>query len=157
MRFFKLLILSITFQFATIGIIAQFKIDIQLRNRFEVRDGYQKLAKSDAISAEIMTQRTRLNFNYETEKLRLKFSVQDVRVWGDDTNVSFTGNTGSNASIDLYEGYADLKLGSIGRLTMGRQQLVYDNQSILSNGNWNQNGIASDAIVLKFKFRCSIY
>jgi hypothetical protein len=34
---------------------------------------------------------------------------------------------------------------------MGRQQLVYDNQSILSNGYWNQNGIASDAIVLKLK------
>ena len=131
--------------------LAQLIIDAQFRTRFELRDGYQKLAKPDAISAEIITQRTRLNLNYETEKLRFKFSIQDVRVWGDDTNVSFSGSTGNYASIDLYEGYADLKLGTSGWLTLGRQQLVYDNQSILGNANWNQNGIASDAAVLKLK------
>lgn len=130
---------------------AQFKVDAELRNRTEFRDGYARLAAERSTPAFLITQRTRLIFSYETENLKIKFTPQDVRIWGDDSNVTLAGSNGNNASIDLFEGFADIKVCKKAWLAVGRQQLVYDNQSILANANWNQNGISSDAVLLKLK------
>jgi hypothetical protein len=127
---------------------AQFRVDVQLRNRFEVRDGYQKLTTEDATPAVFVSQRTRLSFSYETVGLKLKITPQDVRVWGDETSSSATGVFGDNASLELFEGYAEIKIGK-SWLSVGRQQLVYDGQRILAARNWNQSGLAYDAAVLK--------
>lgn len=132
---------------------AQFKVDAELRNRSEVRDGYAKLAADGATPAFQISQRTRLIFGYESEKLKIKITPQDVRIWGDDTNFSLSGSNGNNASLDLFEGFADIKIGKENWLAVGRQQLSYDNQSILSNANWNQNGISSDAVLMKLKLQ----
>ena len=43
---------------AVSAIQAQFSINAQLRNRFEVRDGYQKLATDGAAPAVFVSQRT---------------------------------------------------------------------------------------------------
>ncbi len=133
------------------NIYAQFKIDAELRNRSEIRNGYIKLAGEGETPAFLISQRTRLIFSYESENLKIKFTPQDVRIWGDDNNFTLSGNNGSNASLDLFEGFADFKIGKKVWLAVGKQQLVYDNQSILSNANWNQNGISSDAVLLKLK------
>ncbi len=132
---------------------SQFKVDVELRNRSEVRDGYAKLSSEDATPAFLISQRTRIIFGYESEKLKIKITPQDVRIWGDDTNFSLSGSNGNNASLDLFEGFADIKIGKENWLAVGRQQLSYDNQSILSNANWNQNGISSDAVLLKLKLQ----
>lgn len=132
---------------------AQFKVDAELRNRSEVRDGYAKLSSEEATPAFLISQRTRLIFCYESEKLKIKITPQDVRIWGDDTNFSLSGSNGNNASLDLFEGFADIKISKENWLAVGRQQLSYDNQSILSNANWNQNGISSDAVLLKLKLQ----
>lgn len=132
---------------------AQFKVDAELRNRSEVRDGYAKLAADGATPAFQISQRTRISFGYETEKLKIKITPQDVRIWGDDTNFSLSGSNGNSASLDLFEGFADIKIGKENWLAVGRQQLSYDNQSILSNANWNQNGISSDAVQFKLKLQ----
>ena len=148
----KTTIFLVLFQTAfTSNLRAQFKVDAELRNRSEVRDGYTKLASEGATPAFLITQRTRISFSYESDNLKLKITPQDVRIWGDDTYFSISGNNGNNASIDLFEGYADIKISKKGWFSVGRQQLVYDNQSILSNANWNQNGISSDAALLKLK------
>jgi hypothetical protein len=128
---------------------AQFSINAQLRNRFEVRDGYQKLATDGAAPAVFISQRTRITFSYETENLRLKFTPQDVRVWGDEQLASSTGVFGDEASLDLFEGFAEIRTGRSGWLSIGRQQLVYDNERLLAARNWNQTGIAYDAVVYK--------
>lgn len=148
----KVAFLFVLFQtvFAT-NIKAQFKIDAELRNRSEFRDGYAKLSSRGSTPAFLVTQRTRVVFSYESENLKIKFTPQDVRIWGDDSNITLAGSNGNNASIDLFEGFADFKIGKNSWLAVGRQQLVYDNQSILSNANWNQNGISSDAVLLKLK------
>lgn len=131
------------------NIQAQFSIDAQFRNRFEVRDGYQKLAADGAAPAVFISQRTRIAFSYKTENLRLKFTPQDVRVWGDEQLTSSTGVFGNEASLDLFEGFAEIRTGHSGWLSIGRQQLVYDNERLLAARNWNQTGIAYDAIVYK--------
>jgi len=129
---------------------AQFEISAQYRNRLEVRDGYQKIAIKDASPAIFLGQRTRISFSYKTEKLKLKITPQDVRIWGDEKSVSSTG-TGYTPTLDLFEGYAELKIGASGWLSIGRQQLKYDNERFLSARNWNNAGLAYDVAVYKFE------
>jgi len=145
----RFLIITAISLFVTLETQAQFKIDAQYRSRFEYRDGYRKLAAEGSTPSSIISQRARLSFSYITEKLKLRFTPQDVRVWGDEQLASSTGVYGNNASIDLLEGYAEIKMGNVGWISVGRQQLVYDHQRLLAARNWNQNGIAYDAVVLK--------
>lgn len=147
-RFFLLLT---CFIFLFNNAFAQINVDAQYRPRFEVRNGYRELIPKDANPSLIASQRMRLSLVYETEKLKLKFSPQDVRVWGDENLTSSTGVYGKVASLDLYEGYIELKPAPSVRLSIGRQVLSYDNQRLLSERNWNQNGLAYDAVVLKMK------
>ena len=149
-RIFKLpLIITVIFLFVVLVTRAQFKIEAQYRPRFELRDGYRKLATDGSVPTVVISQRTRLSFSYESEKLKLKLTPQDVRVWGDEQLASSTGVYGDNASIDLFEAYAEMRIGNLGWLSVGRQQLVYDFERLLAARNWNQNGMAYDAIVLK--------
>lgn len=147
-KFLFLLILSIFI--GSKPLFAQLKVDAQLRNRLEMRHGYQKLAANNAEAAYFVSQRTRISFTYETEGLLLKLSPQDVRVWGDEQTSSSTGVFGNEASLDLFEAFAALKTGDRTSLTVGRQQLVYDNQRLLGARNWNQYGLAYDAILFKW-------
>ncbi|MFC0878258.1 alginate export family protein [Saccharicrinis sp. FJH2] len=129
---------------------AQITFEAQFRNRFEIRDGYTIPSEKNAVPAVMIFQRTRLSFIYDSEVLKIKISPQDVRLWGSETMRSLTGLFGDEASLELFEGYAELKLGELGWLSAGRQQLVYDNQRILAARNWNNNGISYDALLLKF-------
>ena len=128
---------------------SQFSVEAQLRNRFEIRDGYQKLGSVESDPAFLISQRSRLSFSYQTPFLKLKFTPQDVRLWGDQTTLNSTG-VGDNPSLDLLEAFAEVKLGNIGWVSAGRQQLVYDSRRLLGDRNWNQNSIAWDALVFKF-------
>lgn len=130
---------------------AQLSVNAHYRPRFELRNGYRELIPKDANPSLIASQRMRLSLVYETEKLKLKFSPQDVRVWGDENLSSSTGVYGNDASLDLFEGYVELKPSDNLSLSVGRQTLVYDNQRLLAKRNWNQKGLAYDAVVLKWK------
>ena len=139
------------FVFSLNDVKAQFKVDAQYRPRFELRDGYQKLAPQNTVPAAFVSQRSRITFSYESENFKLKFTPQDVRIWGDEEIATIGGVHGDSASIDMFEAYAEILLGEIGWISVGRQQIVYDNEWLLGARNWNQNGNASDAVVLKLK------
>ncbi|MBI9037501.1 MAG: alginate export family protein [Bacteroidales bacterium] len=150
-KYFKLhLIALIIGLFSTLETYSQFKIDAQYRPRLEVRDGYQKLAKSNSVPAFLMSQRTRISFIFESENFKIKLTPQDVRIWGDEQLASSSGVYGDKASLDLFEAFVEMKVGNSIWISLGRQQLVYDNERLLSARNWNQNGIAYDAFVFKF-------
>lgn len=127
----------------------QLSIDAEYRNRFEFRDGYKSLPEAGSHPAAFISQRTRLSFSYETEQLRLKFTPQDVRVWGDEQSSGSTAVYGDDASLEMFEGFAELKIKNKNWLSVGRQQLIYDNQRLFAARNWNQRGIAYDAVVYK--------
>lgn len=137
----------------TLSVQAQFRIDAQIRNRFELRDGYQVLAAEGAFPAAFVSQRTRIVFGYDTEKLKVRISPQDIRVWGDDTNAGLAGSSGNDASLDLYEGFIEFKVSDNGWLKLGRQEWVYDNHSLLSNQGWSQSNVGNDALLLRFKIQ----
>lgn len=131
---------------------AQFTVNANIRNRFEVRKGYQKMVTPDVSPAAFMHQRTRIAFGYNSEQLKIKITPQDVRIWGDESIVSSTGVFGDEASLSIYEGYSEIKLGSDHWVSIGRQELKYDNQRLLSVRNWNYYGITYDALVVKLNF-----
>ena len=62
---------------------AQFTLDGEFRPRTEFRNGYKTLNPSDVDPALFTSQRTRLNTKFESEKYSFFVSIQDVRVWGD--------------------------------------------------------------------------
>jgi hypothetical protein len=133
-------------------VLSQFKIDAEYRTRFEYRDGYQKLPTVGSDPAIFISQRTRLSFGFETDKLKLKFTPQDVRVWGDEQISTSTGVFGDNASLEVFEGYAEIKAAAPLWISVGRQQISYDNKRIFGDRNWSQTGIAYDAVICKFNF-----
>src|SRR6056297_3059509 len=130
---------------------AQFSIDTELRPRIELRHGYKQLPVEDNEAAYFISQRSRLNLNYTEEKYRMGFGIQDVRVWGDEDIYSSTGVKGNNASLDLYQAWLWLKLGTNSFVKIGRQSWNYDNQRLLSGRNWGQHGLDYDGVLYGYK------
>lgn len=148
MRLFTLLLVLIL---NPVKINAQLIIDAEIRNRFELRSGYRSLVEKGSTPAGLIWQRTRIILNYETDNFKLRLTPQDVRLWGDELQSSSTGVFGDEASLELYEGFAELKVGCLGWISVGRQELNYDNQRLLANRNWNNNGLTYDAVLIKMQ------
>ncbi len=126
---------------------AQFTVDAQLRPRFEYRHGYKTLFPDNVDPAAFVSQRTRLNFGYKTEKLNFYLSPQDIRVWGDVPQL----NTVDENGFSLHQAWGELLFTPQLYLKIGRQELVYDDQRFLGNVDWAQQGRSHDAVILKYE------
>lgn len=145
----KALLLGLGFLFMTSGVFAQFTLSAELRSRGEMRNGYRFMPTEATDPAFFVGQRTRLNLDYENEKFRIGVKFQDVRTWGDADIYKGHGQFGSTASLDLYEGWAELLFDN-SSLKIGRQEIIYDDARIFSNRNWNNLGLTYDAAVFKY-------
>ncbi len=130
---------------------AQFSLTGQFRTRAEANNGYKYIPVEGNVVQYYVSQRSRLTANYKSEKYDAKLSIQDVRAWGGEDIYSGAGIWGSSSGFDVYEAYVDLKLSDNSRLKIGRQELKYDDQRILSWRNWNQYGLTYDALLYKYK------
>jgi hypothetical protein len=149
MKYLRVLFLLGVFFQMPLAVIGQMKVDVEYRPRFEYRDGYKELLPDDASPSILASQRLRMSVSYTADGIRLKIIPQDIRTWGDEQISSSTGVFGDEASFDLFEGYAELRVWNKSWISVGRQQLSYDNQRLLSGRNWNQHGLAYDAVVFK--------
>lgn len=123
----------------------EFSIGVELRTRTEFRLGYRTLPADTAKAAFFTTQRTRLNFNYKIQRLRLKLAAQDIRTWGEkDLN-------DATATFQLFEGYAAYDFAKNVTLQLGRQEIFYDNQRLFARNNWRQSGRTHDALFMKYE------
>jgi hypothetical protein len=137
---------------------AQFSMTGQLRTRTEMRDGYGTLETKGNTPAFLTSQRARLNFNYRSPRLVFQATVQDVRVWGADAS---TISNADGSRLGLHEAWADIILANAKdsalpksvidyfSIKIGRQELVYDDQRLLGNLDWLQQGRRHDAVVFK--------
>jgi len=137
---------------------AQITFTGQLRPRAEWRDGFGTLKPTNNKTAALISQRTRLTFNYRSNRLIFQTTLQDVRVWGQDAS-TITVNDGSR--LGVHEAWAELVLSNrkdtsfknspVDYLSLkaGRQELVYDDERLLGNLDWLQQGRRHDALVLK--------
>ena len=148
----KIFISILFFVFLTQGLFAQFSVEGQVRPRGEVRDGYKLLPDSTKEPAQFISQRTRLIFDYNNNKYKYKirFSLQDIRVWGDETLYSSTSVKGDNACVDVHEAWVELSLNEKSSIKAGRQELKYDDQRLIARRNWGQTGLTYDAFLYKY-------
>ncbi len=141
--FFLLFLVIIIFQIDLVK--AQINIKGELRPRTEYRNGYKTPRDSASIPALITSQRSRLVFSYEKEKVQTCLSIQDIRIWGE------TMHKNDLPSIDVHEAWAKLILSPYYSLKIGRQELKYDDQRLLSNTNWNNVNASHDIAIVKYK------
>lgn len=129
----------------------QLEINAEFRPRGEARHGYKNIPREDTTAAFIISQRTRLNAYYTHPKFKVGFSIQDVRVWGDEQLYTATGAYGDNSSIDLNEGWIEILAGKYNSFKIGRQYWIYEDERILARRNWNQNSIKYDGFLYKYE------
>ena len=125
----------------------EFELSTELRPRFEYRHGFKTLIPDDENAASFVSQRTRLNLNYKSEKLNAFVTFQNVRVWGDVATLSVSDKNG----ITIHQAWAQLLLNSKFSLKMGRQEISYDDHRIFGNVGWAQQARSHDALVATYQ------
>jgi hypothetical protein len=137
---------------------AQVTIAAQIRTRSEFRNGVGTLRSKANDPAFFTSQRSRLTFNYKSNRVIVNAALQDVRVWGQDA--STISNADGNR-LGLHEGWAELVFANrkdssfespVDYLSvkLGRQELIYDDSRLLGNLDWLQQARRHDAALVKF-------
>ena len=123
----------------------QFDLSEELRPRYENRHGFKTLLETNAKGSNFVSQRTRLNFGFKNEKLRLKIVMQNVRVWGDVGTLS-----SDDKASALHEAWAEAIVNTKTSFKLGRQEIVYDDHRIFGNVGWAQQARSHDALLFKY-------
>lgn len=140
-----------------IGIFTAFAVDVmaqavkisaEVRPRYEYRHGYKTLFPDDFNPASFVSQRTRLNGYFANDIFKAYVSFQDVRVWGDVSQLNKADVNG----LSVHEAWAQLKIAKFLQLKVGRMEIIYDDHRIFGSVGWAQQARSHDAAVLKFKF-----
>ena len=124
----------------------EFDANLQLRPRFEYRNGYKSPMPNGENATSFISQRSRLNLNFGQEKLKTKLTLQNVRTWGDVATTAAADKNG----IEVFEAWAQYELSPEWSTRIGRQVIAYDNQRILGEIDWSQQGQSHDAALLTF-------
>jgi len=123
-----------------------FTVGVEMRPRFELRNGFKRPIEKSEDPAAFVEQRSRLNLGYDTGKYAVKLSVQDVRVWG-NLNQIFKED---DALTNVFEAWASYNLDERWSLKFGRQEIAYDNDRFLGTLDWAQQGRSHDAFLVRF-------
>lgn len=126
---------------------AQLNIDAELRPRFEYRHGFQTLFPNGEDPAAFISQRTRLNTRYTMDKLHFYLSIQDIRVWGDVSQL----NRGDRNGFGVHQAWGEILFSPAVSLKLGRQTLNYDDQRIFGDVGWVQQARSHDVALLRYK------
>ncbi|WP_420316148.1 alginate export family protein [Ekhidna sp.] len=127
--------------------LAQFKLSGEIRPRSEYRHGFQLLVTPDQDPAFFTEQRTRLNAEYWKEQYSMKIVLQDIRVWGSQSQLVNNGG----ALTAIHEAWAKVKLSDVSSLKLGRQEIILDDSRIFGNVAWAQQARSHDAVLFEMK------
>lgn len=147
MKLLKTICLSLIGVMSTATYAQEFDADVQLRPRYEYRNGFKSLLKTGDDPTSFISQRSRLNLNFKQDKLKLKLSLQNVRTWGDVA----TTTTADKNGVAVFEAYAEYNFDENWSTRIGRQTLSYDNQRIMGGIDWIQQGQSHDAALVTYK------
>jgi hypothetical protein len=133
------------------------KFDGQIRFRYEYFDPFAYTAAGVDQSDDAVFMRTRLGFLFTLhQKVAARFQLQDSRIWGEEGANSATAPvssaTASIDNVDIHQAYVDLKglleswAGSDTlSMRIGRQELSYGDQRLVSPLDWSNIARAWDA------------
>ena len=124
---------------------AQFSLSGEVRPRMEYLHGYSTLTDKDSDPAGFASQRTRINFNYYNNRVKMGVSVQDVFLWGSQPQLFSTSN-----NLSVHQAWGQYFLTPSLSLKLGRQELVYDDERIFGASNWDQQGRSHDVALLRY-------
>lgn len=127
-------------------LLAQFSVDGQLIQRGEFRNGFSRLINRVDDPAGFIAQRARIQASYVSDAVTLYMSIQDIRTWGNTSQVKASDNL-----LSVHEAYAELSLGEFWKVKLGRQELNYDNFRFLGNLDWALQGRAHDFALIKYE------
>ncbi len=144
----KILFSAIMATCLTTSLIAQqFGMTGELRPRYEYRHGFKTLSSPGDEAASFVSQRARISLNYSTEKYKVFFSLQNVRVWGDVSTLSNDDKFG----VTFHEAWGEYFFNPKFSIKLGRQEINLDDQRIFGAVNWAQQARSHDALIAKFK------
>lgn len=123
----------------------QFTVTAELRPRSEYRHGFKSLFSETDDAAFFVSQRTRLNGDYQSDRLSIGLSMQDVRVWGEVAQLS-----ANDKPLMVHQAWGSYKFSPVLSLKVGRQEISYDDQRIFGAVDWIQQGRSHDAALLRF-------
>ena len=121
--------------------------NLQLRPRYEYRNGFKGLMPDTELPTSFVSQRSRLNLNFKQEKISAKLTLQNVRTWGDVK----TTTTNDKNGIILFEAWGQYQFDENWSTRVGRQVISYDNQRIFGEIDWLQQGQSHDAAIVSYK------
>lgn len=130
----------------SVGLQAQFTFGGQLVQRGEYRSGYGKLISDNADPAAFISQRFRLQASYAIGKVQLFASLQDVRTWGNTSQINAT-----DGLFSVHEAWTEIHFDSSWSVKLGRQELNYDNARFLGNLDWAMQGRSHDFGLVKYE------
>ncbi len=125
----------------------QFTLSAEVRPRSEFRNGFKTPTSEGSKPAFFTEQRSRIYFDYVQPKYQMKLSFQDVRIWGQTTQI-FKQEVGTTF---LSEAWGQVNLSPKVAIKAGRQMISYDNQRFLGGLEWAQQGRRHDALLFKIK------
>ncbi|KFF05531.1 alginate export family protein [Flavobacterium reichenbachii] len=122
-------------------------VNLQIRPRFEYRNGYKTLLPYGQEGTSQVSQRSRLSFDYKQDELKVKLTLQNTRTWGD----AVPATTADKNGIAVFEAWAQYNFTEKWSAKLGRQVLSYDNQRILGEQDWGQQAQSHDAATVSFQ------
>lgn len=125
---------------------AQFVIQGEIRPRAEFRQGFKSLHVPDTDAAFFVEQRSRISFSYTDEKMLFRLSLQDVRLWGENSQIYKADNSLSNVN----EAWGQYNFTGRSAVKLGRQEVNYDNARMLGNLAWAQQSRSHDMFLYKY-------
>jgi hypothetical protein len=149
----KSIIIGILCLFLSSQVKAQFSLSGEFRPRTEYSHGYSTLAAEDQKASLFTSQRTRLNFDYKMDLLKVGLVLQDVRIWGSQAQLV----SNQDFATSVHQAWAEISLSPELALKVGRQELNYDDQRILGNVGWNQQGRSHDVALFKFSKKVNVH
>jgi hypothetical protein len=119
-------------------------IDGEIHPRVEDRDGYIKPLPETTDPGVSAIQRTRLGITFTSGLLNTQITLQDSRTFGQNPTAS------SDATVGIFEAWAEMNLIPGGTMKIGRQVLKYDDSRLFSACDWSNTGTSHDAALFKY-------
>lgn len=123
---------------------SQFVISGEFRPKAMLMDGYRELRNDTRFPYGIVIQRSRLSFDYAKDHISIGFSLQDIRVWGQDAS------SANNNTIGVHEAWLKYAFCKDLAIKLGRQTLKYDDERLLSTINWRDQNAVHDIALLQY-------
>jgi len=132
----------------TSELFAQFSMSGEIRPRTEYLHGFKALADTAQDPAFWTEQRSRLKLDYTSEKYMVGLVLQDIRVWGNTSQLNRVDGLTS-----VHEAWGAVLFNKNLSLKLGRQELIYDDHRIFGNVGWAQQARSHD--LAKFRYNDS--